>query len=245
MMTCVVLAAALCAGDWVAGIERGLSAAVSVDWQGNELDDVLQVLAKASATNIVLDGALPQEMRKKKVALQAQVATIRKVLGEILKQAGLRYTYADGGIFVSTKDGVLKKLLVETAGTEPEESGPVTVMDLLDKDGFNDDVVSAGILATSGAKPWRKPYRDPVTGIMQFPGPDVFIEDPGLTNPLQVSARMFTKEPYFLKPEYLLKYYLEGEGSERELLGRLIEAVKRHPELTSRELLDLVEKAEE
>ena len=184
-------------------------------------------------------------MRKQKVKFQAQVATIRQVLGEVLKQAGLRYTYANGGIFVSTEERVKEKLLRAVAGTEPEESRPVTVTDLLDEDGFNDDVVSAGILDTPGAKPWVKPHRDPVTGIMQFPGPDVFIEDPGMTDPLKVSARMFTKEPYFLKPEYLLKHYLEGEGSERELVGRLISLIKKHPELVSKELLDLVEKAEE
>ncbi len=245
MTTCAILVVALGAGDPAAQIERGLSAAVSVDWKENELDDVLQVLAKASASTIVLDAELPQDVRKKKIVYQAQVATIRRVLGEVLKQAGLRYTYADGGIFVSTKEKVLEKLLKATAGTEPEESGPVTVTDLLDKDGFNDDVVSVGILNTPGATPWQKPHRDAVTGIMQFPGPDVFIEDPGMTDPLKVSARMFTKEPYFLKPEYLLKHYLGGEGSERELLGRLIEVVKKHPELTSRELLDLVEKAAE
>ena len=49
MTACVVLVAALGAGDWVAGIERGLSASVSVDWQGNELDDVLQVLPTPSS----------------------------------------------------------------------------------------------------------------------------------------------------------------------------------------------------
>ena len=242
MTACVLLVAALSAGDPVARIERGFSAAVSVDWQGNELDDVLQVLAKASASTIVLDGELPQGLRKKKIRLQEQAATIRQVLGKVLKQAGLRYTYLDGGIFVSTEDRVKEKLLRATAGTELEESEPVRVTDLLDKDAFNDDVVSVGLLDTTGAKPWKKPYRDPVTGIMQFPGPDAFIEDPGLTNPLRVSARMFTKEPYFLKPEYLLKYYLDGEGSERELLARLIEVIRKHPELTTRELLKLVKK---
>ena len=160
-------------------------------------------------------------------------------------QAGLRYTYAGGGIFVSTEEQVKEKLLRSVAGTDPEESRPLTVTDLADEDGFNDDVVGVGILDTPGATPWAKPYRDPVTGIMQFPGPDVFIEDPGLTNPLQVSARMHTREPYFLKPEYMLKHYLEGEGSERDLIARLLVLIKKHPELVSKELLDLVEKAEE
>lgn len=245
MTACVLLVAALSAGDPVARIERGLSAAVSVDWQGNELDDVLQVLAKASASTIVLDAELPQELRKKKIRLQESAATIGHVLGRVLKQAGLRYTYLDGGIFVSTKERVLERLLRATAGAEPEESAPLTERDLLGEDGFNDDVVSAGLLDTTGAKPWKRPHRDPVTGIMQFPGPDVFIEDPGLTNPLRASARMFTRDPYFLKPEYLLKYYLDGEGRERELLARLIEVIRRHPELTTKELLNLVKKAGE
>ncbi len=244
MAVCAVLVAVLGGGDWVAGIERGLSASVSVDWKGNELDDVLQVLAKASASTIVLDADLSQDVRKQKVKLQAQVTTIREVLGEVLKQAGLRYTYADGGIFVSTEDRVKERLLRATAGAEPKESEPITAMDLLDDDGFNDDVVSVGILRTSGATTWQRPRRDPVTGIMQFPGPDVFIEDPGMTDPARVSARMFTKEPYFLKPEYLLKHYLDGEGSERELAARLIALIKKHPELATKELLDLVEKAE-
>ena len=244
MTACAVLVAVLGAGDWVAGVERGLSASVSVDWTGNELDDVLQVLAKASASTIVLDAELSQDARKQKVKLQAQVTTIREVLGAVLKQTGLRYTYADGGIFVSTEDRVKEKLLRATAGSEPKESAPVTVTDLLDEDGFNDDVVSVGILRTSGATPWAKPRRDPVTGIMQFPGPDVFIEDPGMTDPKRVSARMFTKEPYFLKPEYMLRHYLDGEGSERELAARLIALIRKHPELATKELLDLIEKAE-
>jgi len=244
-LTAVMLTAAASAEtavDWRTSISRSLDNTLTVNWQERKAAEALAYVAKASGVTITVDPAVVARLTDVKVTISVADRPLKTVLGLVLKAAGLRYTLRDGGIYVSSPERLVMMLLSGEDGTEVAEAEPMTEADALAL--VSNEDVAADIPDLSnpydalGFEPWKKPvraYRDPVTGIMQFPAPDVWVEAADKDNP----RFMFQREPWFLKPEYLweLVYKKSGGLHERELLGRVAKLLAEHPEWTEEEVL--------
>lgn len=252
------------AGDWQNEIYRSLQNTITVNLQDKALSDVLSLIARQSGVSVVLDDALPQEVRSMKVSVEAKEETLQMLLGRVLARAELRFTLKDGGIYVSTVDNLVKAMLKADEKKDiPAAAEPFTTADAvkeLRREGEpwvsdyrgGKRVLHTGGLRTGdavpdlsnpyeamGFEPWRapqKPYVDPRTGVTHFPAPPVWVAAENEDDP----RYLFTTQPSFLKAEYLWKkVYAEGsrEAEEHELLGRLTEVLEDEDDLTQKEVL--------
>jgi len=242
------------ADDAAARMEKGLGQKVEFNLEDASLDAALQLLQKASGVTIVVDPAVKEQAAKTKITLSVKDMPVKNALGLILRLAGLRYIVQDQAILVSTRDRLVSELLAGPAAGEPvEESRPLTVADAVvaaqGPRGLGDDVEDlTDPVAAIHSRPWRLPereYRDPSTGLMQFPAPPVWIASPYENSP----ATRFTKDPYFLKPEYLAEFYYGAQVdptklARREMVARLVEVLRRNPNWTAKDILKQIETLE-
>ncbi|MCX7803648.1 MAG: STN domain-containing protein [Planctomycetota bacterium] len=212
------------------------------------LSDFLALLVKMTDSNIILDPTLPEDVRKTQVTVRVKKGTTAAdALGVALAIAGLRYVLADGAVFISTPGKLADRLIYGEAPSKPlgadRASLPMTTgeavaltSDLDDDDGFVP--IESAIRFT----PWRirrLPWRDPVTGLMQYPAPPLWQEDPDIGSP----RFRFSHQPSFLKPEYLAEFVYadrekqQREAGEEELLRAILKLLKENPDMTAEEIL--------
>jgi hypothetical protein len=254
------------AESWEAQAEKALDATATVDgWKDASLKDVLEVVSKAAGVAVVLDPKAAPEADKVKITMtipKDSGMTLRSVLGNVLKLAGLRYALKDQAIFVSTRERLVADLLAadtRPAPYVPGVSGPITAGDAIAAtvdffDGSEEFIPQSNLDFIRGPVDARfetPPYRD-AQGRLHFPGPPMVIQDPNLLNP---NYRFDTK-PYFLRPEYLAPLYwgpqsqalgaAEGAAKVRdaELLKALLDYMRKHPEITVGQLMQQLEQGQ-
>ena len=239
------------ADDWVAKIEKAFDQKVSFKWEDAELGTALQLLQKQTGVTIILDPAVKKAVKETKISLTVKDMPAKNALGLVLRLSGMRYILKDRAVLVSTRSRLISELLTGTVADEPvEESRPMTAAEALVATSgarrLGDDVEDlTDPVAAIHSKPWRRPevaYRDPRTGLMQFPAPPVWIASPyegGLES-------RFSSKPWFLKPEYLAQFYYgsmadRSRSAQRELVGRLAALLRQHPDWTAKEILKQLE----
>lgn len=254
------------AESWESRAEKALDAVTTVDgWKDASLKDVLDVISKAAGVAVVLDPKAAPEADKTKITMtipKESGMTLRSVLGNVLKLAGLRYALKDQAIFVSTRERLVADLLAadtRPAPYVPGVSGPVTAGDALaatvdffdGSEEFIPETVLDFVRGPVDARFETRPYRD-AQGRLHFPGPPTVIQDPNLLNP---NYRFDTK-PYFLRPEYLAPLYWGPQSQplgaaestakvrDAELLKALLEYMKKHPEITVGQLMQQLEQGQ-
>jgi hypothetical protein len=253
------------AETWEARAEKALDATTSIEgWKDAPLKDVLDVLGKAAGVAVVLDPKAVPEADKVKITMtipKESQMSLRSVLGNVLKLAGLRYALKDQAIFVSTRERLVAELLASGAGEPapyvPGVSGPMTAGDALVAsvdffDGSEEFIPQSIMDFTRGPVDARfeiPPYRD-AQGRLHFPGPPMVLPDPNLLNPVH----RFDTFPMFLKPQYLAPLYWGPQSQplgadvskvrETETLKALLDYLQKHPELTVGQLLQQLEAAQ-
>ncbi|MHC4252779.1 MAG: hypothetical protein ACYS9X_26980 [Planctomycetota bacterium] len=226
-----IVVAALAGGRATAGAPsapRGIETPVSVSWTDAELTECLVDLARQTGTGFILDPTLGEDVRASKVTYAGAGVTLATALGHALKAAGLRYAIHRGSILISTEKGLAKKIVY--GQTRPAvESKPMDLGEALSilsvaEDEEGDDVPLSDLRQIHN-KPWRqipKPTVNPLTGLMDFPGPPVWIASPDANSP----KWRYTSRPSFLRPEYLDELSTEAR-SEIERMGRLADMIGR------------------
>jgi len=229
-----------------------------VTWKEEPLPDVLETIAKAAGTAVVLDPKAVKEPKKVKISLSVPTGSkmaLRSALGNVLKLAGLRYTLKDEAIFVSTRERIVADLLVGVKGPAPAVPGvthPMTAGDAVAAtvdfyDGSEEHLPQTMLDFSRGPVDARfeKPaYRDAL-GRLHFPGPPMIIQDPNVLDPY----RRFSRKPWFLRPPYLAPMYwgpssravTTQKATETELLKGLLDYMKKNPNLTVGQLIQQLE----
>ncbi len=234
--------------DWVAKVEKAFEQKVSFSLERVSLGATLELLQKSSGVTIVLDPAVAKASADTKISLTVKDMPVRRALGLVLKLGGMRYILQDGVVFVSSRRRLVVELLSGGEDSRPVvESKPLTVGEAMVATsglrGLGADVEDLGNpFANIHSKPWRLPeaeYRDARTGLMQFPAPPVWIASPYENQP----RHRFTKEPYFLKPQYLAEFYYgdradSSRTARREMVGRLAALLRANPDWTAKDILE-------
>lgn len=215
--------------------------------------EVLKLLGAAAKFNLILDGSLEPAERERLEKMPVSVSisagdTVGDVLSTVCAAQGLRYVIAGRHLMVTTAP----KAVAAVVGAAEPKAPPVKTSQLLateealqaiqeaEGDYGADWVSPRDMIASTPSRIWRRPYRDPVTGIMQFPGPPVWIDAGGSDSP----RFWFSRRPYFLKPERLAELYA-AQGlmaREREMsqkaFGALLEFMKKNPDMKAAEILE-------
>ena len=243
LLAAAVVTAAESTPDWREAIGKSLSDKMTVSWDAKKADQALAMISKTSGVTITIDKAVTGILSSTEVSLNMADTAIKDILGAVLKAAGLRYTLRDGGLYVSTPQRLVTLLLSGEKDTEVAEAEPMTEAEAIaitsEADVASDIPDLSNPWEAMGFEPWKKPvkaYRDPVTGVMQFPAPDVWVEAEDKGNP----RFNFASQPSFLIPEKLWELvYANGDdtGAKHELLGRVSKMIKDHPEWTEDEVL--------
>ena len=247
--------------SWEARAAKALDAAAAIEgWKDAPLKDVLDVIGKAAGVAVILDPKAVPDADKVKITMtipKESQMTLRAVLGNVLKLAGLRYALKDEAIFVSTRERLVADILAadtRPAPYVPGVSGPMTAGDALAAsvdffDGSEEFLPQSIMDFTRGPVDARfeiKPYRD-AQGRLHFPGPPMVLPDPNLLDPVH----RFDTKPWFLRPQYLAPLYWGPQGQpvggdaakvlETETLKALLDYLTKHPELTVSQLLQQLE----
>ena len=250
--------------SWEARAEKALDAPAAIEgWKDAPLKDVLDVLGKAAGVAVVLDPKAVPDADKVKITMtipKESQMSLRSVLGNVLKLAGLRYALKDEAIFVSTRERLVAEILAadtRPAPYVPGVSGPMTAGDALAAsvdffDGSEEFIPQSIMDFVRGPVDARfeiQPYRD-AQGRLHFPGPPMVLPDPNLLDPVH----RFDTFPWFLKPQYLAPMYWGPQGKavggdaskvlETETLKALLEYLTKHPELTAGQLIQQLEAAQ-
>ncbi len=226
------------------------------------LPEALEDFAKLSGVKVKLDvqviKALPLG-RPVRIDFVTKEMTARQVLGGILKLAGgLRYTYRDGGIYVSSA----RRVAEAVAGgdfeivNDPVTQRPMTPGDAAalrtEKSYFRDfhDIGITGFgTTTAAALHWEQEFTDPRTGLTHFPGPPVIEES------RDVGARRFwfVQRPYYIRPDYRgvvdqrlgdsVRIHETVRGPEQQI-EKLLKIIAERPEATGAQILQEYRAAE-
>ncbi|MBE7463137.1 MAG: STN domain-containing protein [Planctomycetes bacterium] len=235
----------------------------ALDEQEHTLSEMLALFAKLSGENFILDASLPKSVGGTRVTVKVKPgATVLDAFSVCLALTGLRYTILDGAVFVST-EGKLSDRLLTAQGLAQEVESPRTreplsvgeaVVRSRPFDPYQDDFVQArDFIAHDPWRHWEAPRHNPRTGLTDYPGPPVWIEDPDIGHP----RFRFTGTPYFLKPEYLAlemeKHELREEQDRRaqqqrqeqaRALAAVLQMLKDNPDLTAKQIMEKMGKEE-
>ena len=169
--------------DWREDIGNNLANTITINWQNKDADQALVFISKVAGVTITIDKAIVGKLATTEVNVRAVDKPLKDVLGEVLKAAGLRYTLRDGALFVSTPARLVQLLLSGEPEDEVVEAEPMTEADAIalynEEDVANDIPDLSNPYEALGFEPWEKPrkaYRDPITGIMQYPAPPIWVE---------------------------------------------------------------------
>jgi len=217
-------------------LDAALGRPISVSWSGAALASTLEDVASHGQVKITLDPELPAEVGKTPVTYSAKDVPLRVALGNALRAAGLRYAVLDGELFVSTPERVARTLIYGPQGaTDPPEAEPMQVGEAL-------GVLTPSVEDPDEEMPWCRDdveVVNPVTGLSDYPAPPIF----GVPSNSPDAVRFrYTDRPSYLKPEYLDAAAAGTTQSERELLLRLVELIRRNPEWARSELLKAMER---
>jgi hypothetical protein len=177
-------------------------------------------------------------------------------LGVALSLAGLRYAIMDGAIFVSTEGKLGDRLLSGQGLAQPmvaaKASEPMSVGEAVVRsqpfDRYQDGFIGeADMIASYPYRLWEAPRLNTKTGLIDYPGPPIWFDDPDVNNP----RFRYTRTPMFLKPEYLAweqeKRDLREDQDRRaraerqtnaKALDALLQLLKDNPDLKAKELLE-------
>jgi hypothetical protein len=203
---------------------------VTVNWSGVALTQALAELSKQAGIAIALDPELPASVGATPVSLTAKDVRACVVLGNVLRAAGLRYAGEEGGLFVSTPSRVATRLLSGGTLRSVPESEPMSAAE------------AASLLTPQVEDPleempwleWELAVYNPATGLMDYLPPPVF----GWPSDRRDEPRFrYTDRPSYLKPDYLDSRAPGASMTERELLLRLVELLRRNPEWLRSEIV--------
>lgn len=235
--------------DWVARVDKALDETLTnVKLEGQSLTDTLKALQGWTGVTVTLDPSAAKAAAGVKIDFTAKRMSARNVLGNVLRLAGgLRYTLADGAIYVSTTENVAAKLLTPATDAGPE-SAPMTIGEAaarrMERELATEGMPPVlGIVGSEWYGSWGAPRSNPATGITDFPGPSSVIlrsEDHG-------DRRFwFSSFPYFVKPEYrgLVPQSL-GDSIRTEVVRdrtddtarKILKIIAENPAITGREIL--------
>jgi len=239
-------------------IEKALTMEIdSLDQQEHTLNEWLSLFGKITNENFILDPALPKSVGETKLTVKVQKGSmVVDALGVTLSLAGLRYAILDGAVFVSTEGKLGDRLLsgqglsqpvMPPRAREPMSVGEAVVRsEPFDRyaDGF---IGEADMIASYPYRLWEAPRLNPRTGLIDYPGPPIWFDDPDINNP----RFRYTTTPLFLKGEYLAweqeKRELREEQDRRaraerqanaKALDALLQLLRENPELKARDILD-------
>jgi hypothetical protein len=244
------------------GRERALAKALAtevagLDGQEHTLKELLQLFGKMTQENFILDPGLPKEVGEKKITVQAKKGgTVLDALSIALTLTQLRYTLLGGAIFISTEGRLANRLLNDApASSSMDPSGvrsPMGVGEASAKfrpfDPYQEDFLTArDFISHAPWRHWAPPEVNPKTGLTDFPGPPIWMEDPDIGHP----RFRYTSTLFFLKPEYQelereKREYRETMEAQRKeerqgdtrALAALLQWLKDHPDLTAKQVLE-------
>lgn len=229
----------------------------SLDAQEHALSEWLQLFGKITNENFILDPGLPRTVGETKLTVRVRKGgTVLDALAVALALAGLRYAILDGAVFISTEGRLADKVLAGQRIAEPLGSArtrqPMSTGEAIGRtqifDPYQDGFIGAAdMLASSPWRLWEGPRYNPRTGLTDYPGPPVWIEDPDIGHP----RFRYTATPFFLKPEYLAweqeKREMREDQERREraerqanarALAALLQLLKENPEMKVRDVLE-------
>ncbi|MCZ7647060.1 MAG: hypothetical protein M5U26_17685 [Planctomycetota bacterium] len=234
-----------------------------LDGKEHTLSEMLALFGKIAGENFILDPSLPKSVGETKVKVQVQKGgTILDAFSISLALTGLRYTILDGAVFVSTEGKLADKLLsggpLAGEAEAPLTREPMSTGEAVTRsrpfDPYQDDFIQARDFISH--EPWRhwEPARyNPRTGLTDYPGPPVWIEDPDIGHP----RFRYTGTPYFLKPEFLAleqeKRELREDQDRRaqaerqanaRALAAILQLLKDNPDLTAKQIMEKLGEAE-
>jgi hypothetical protein len=223
------------------------------DVQFNDtLPAVLGQFSEKTGIDVVLDPDVERTMGHVRIEYEADARPARVVLGHVLRLAGgLRYAVKEGRVIVSSEGKLARQIASGTFSPEgvPAEASAMTVGDAvaLTTD-FTDEVHGVGVQKWAG-RPWRAPYKEPDTGITQFPGPPVIIQGDDVGD----RRFLFTEERFYVKPQYRglvdprlgdnTVIYKDDEA--RTDLNLLLRLIEENPEANASEILERYQKAQQ
>ncbi len=206
---------------------------VSVAFAGETLAKALGALGRQGRVEIVLDAALPSRASETPISYTASDVPLGVALGNVLRVAGLRYAVETGGrLFVSTPGRLARRLIYGTRRTSSPEAEPMDTAEAM-------DILSPRIEDPYEEMPWTQwdiVVVNPVTGINDYPAPPVFGTP---SNRYDEPRFRYTDRPFYLKPTYLDAEARGAGMSEREILLRLVELIRRNPDWVQSELMRL------
>lgn len=229
---------------------------VSLDGKEHTLNELLQLFAKITNENFILDPGLPKSVGETKIRVQAKKGgTVLDALAVALALSGLRYAILDGVVFISTEGRLSDRLLHGGATASPlghtRARKPMSVGEALTRsqpfdphqDGF---ITARNFISHAPWRHWEPPRHNPKTGLTDYPGPPIWMEDPDIGHP----RFRYTSTPYFLKPEYLALEQEKQEFREQqerrlraeqdanaEMLAALVKLLKENPDLKAEDIL--------
>jgi hypothetical protein len=212
---CCLLAASAWAADAPAltpteRVEKALFVKIdSLDKQEHTLNEWLKLFGKITNENFILDSALPKSVGDTKLTVRVQKgSTVLDALAVTLSLAGLRYSIMDGAVFISTEGKLGDRLLTGQSATRPVQTAkaraPMSVGEAVVRsqpfDRYRDGFIGApDMIASYPYRLWEAPRYNTKTGLIDYPGPPIWFDDPDINNP----RFRYTTVPMFLKPEYL------------------------------------------
>ena len=241
-------------------IQKALGMKLSgLDDKEHTLSEMLLLFGKITNENFILDPVLPESVGKTKVIVRVNDGgTVLDAFSVALALTGLRYTIADGAVFVSTEGKLADKLLSGAGVGDPvtiakaaQARQPLSAFDAVVRsqpfDPYQDNFVQTSDFI--GYYPWRlwePPRYNPNTGLTDFPGPPVDMDSPQVGHP----RFRYTSIPYFLKPEFLAyeqekrEYREEKEKADRSerqanarALAALLQLLKDNPGMKAEDVL--------
>ena len=200
-------------------IYKRLQTPLEAESKEHSLTEWLQLFAKVAQENFVLDPTLPKAVGETKVTVQVQKGgTVQDALAVALALTGLRYTLAEGMVFISTEGKLAERLLYGASPAEPMVAAarePMTVGDAVTLsqpfDPRRERLFDARTIGNSENlfQEWEPPRYNPRTGLTDFPGPPLLF-----TRPPPLANERYQTVPVFLTPEALEEERLKKEFRE-------------------------------
>ena len=244
--------------DWIAGIEKKLEQKISLEIKDSTVSSALTLFQKSSGVTVTLDPAAAKAVKSVKIDFSAKDMTGAHALGNILRLSGLRYTFADGAVHVSSTRQVAQKLVESSAKVTEEavESKPMTNGDAavirMNSTYYQEEHYGIGITGegTRFTQKWQKPYLDPVTGLTQYPGPPIISESESAGG----RGVWFTQQPYYIKPQYrglvpqslsdrVVVQEVVHKNSGDDTASQILKILAENPDLTGKEILEKIKGA--
>ena len=239
-------------------VEKALHMQIdSLDKQEHTLNEWLKLFGTITNENFILDSGLPKSVGDTKLTVKVQKGSmVVDALAVTLSLAGLRYAIMDGAVFISTEGKLGDRLLSGRGLSTPlltaKARNPMSVGEAVVRsqpfDRYRDGFIGApDMIGSYPYRLWEAPRYNTKTGLIDYPGPPIWFDDPDVNHP----RFRYTRTPMFLKPEYLAweqeKRELREEQDRRaraqrqanaEALQALLSLLRENPNLKAKDILD-------